>query len=217
MMTVWILLMACRTTDVDSGVEIQVRPDDEPSVAVEPEEETELRDIDQDGFTEDVDCDDWNPNVYPGATEILNNIDDDCDGYIDGDGVFSGDLSMTATAIYQGQAYHFAQMCTGSIERDVGQVDMLVLCEIDQTQERAGQLLGGILTIEAHEVFIFEQSGGGNAMFQSVEGEVEWDAQGSVGWQWSNWEQNQSQTVGTNIQLDALHLDITLSGELQKE
>ena len=41
-----------------------MRPDDEPSVAVEPEEETELRDIDQDGFTEDVDCDDWNPNVY---------------------------------------------------------------------------------------------------------------------------------------------------------
>ena len=124
---------------------------------------------------------------------------------------------MTATAIYQGQAYHFAQTCRGSIERDVGQVDMVVLCEIDQTQERADQLLGGILTIEAHEVFIFEQSGGGNAMFQSVEGEVEWDAQGVVDWQWSTWEQDQSGTVGTNIQLDALHLDITLSGDLQKE
>ncbi len=63
----------------------------------------------------------------------------------------------------------------------------------------------------------FEQSGGGNAMFQSVEGEVEWDAQGVVDWQWSTWEQDQSGTVGTNIQLDALHLDITLSGDLQKE
>lgn len=214
MMCVWLLLMGCRTDTVDSGLDIQVRPDEEPSI--EPEEETELRDVDQDGFTEDIDCDDWNPNIYPGATESLNDVDDDCDGYADGDGLFSGTLSMAATAIYQGQAYHFAQMCAGSIERDVGQVDMLVHCEIDQTQERAGQLLGGTLTIEAHEVFIFDQSGGGNAMFQSVEGEMEWDAQGVVAWQWSSWEENQSRTVGTNIQLDALHLDITLSGDLQK-
>ena len=36
-------------------------------------------DRDNDGYTSDVDCDDWNPEVNPGAEEVLNNgRDDDC-------------------------------------------------------------------------------------------------------------------------------------------
>ncbi|MEO1262504.1 MAG: MopE-related protein [Bacteroidota bacterium] len=44
---------------------------------------TTLADDDMDGFTVDVDCNDNNPNVFPGATEVCNGIDDNCDGQID--------------------------------------------------------------------------------------------------------------------------------------
>lgn len=42
-------------------------------------------DSDEDGFFSYEECDDRNPTVFPGATEVCNGIDDDCDGLIDED------------------------------------------------------------------------------------------------------------------------------------
>ena len=44
-------------------------------------------DDDADGVEHREDCDDTDPNVFPGADELCNDVDDDCDGEIDGSNV----------------------------------------------------------------------------------------------------------------------------------
>jgi len=45
-------------------------------------------DVDGDGFTRDVDCDDADAAVFPGADEICDGIDNDCNGTADDDYAF---------------------------------------------------------------------------------------------------------------------------------
>ena len=48
-------------------------------------------DADGDGSYADEDCDDNDPTVYPGATELCDGKDNDCDGSLEGEGDTDGD------------------------------------------------------------------------------------------------------------------------------
>ncbi len=49
-------------------------------------------DADGDGFLSDVDCDDSSDTVFPGADELCNSIDDDCDRTVDEDAIDAVDV-----------------------------------------------------------------------------------------------------------------------------
>ena len=70
-------------------------------------------DIDQDGYSTPLDCGDHNVATYPGAVELLDSVDNDCDGRVDegtaggdddGDGwsVLAGDCDDTDPAVNPG-------------------------------------------------------------------------------------------------------------------
>ncbi len=47
-------------------------------------------DLDKDGYGDSIDCDDQSANIYPGADERCNGIDDDCDAEVDEAGAVDG-------------------------------------------------------------------------------------------------------------------------------
>ena len=87
-------------------------------------------DGDGDGYGEDTDCDDGDASRYPGALEIADNVDNDCDGVIDentvnvdddGDGLaeVDGDCNDADGTIHPGAAEepdYYDNNCDGTID-----------------------------------------------------------------------------------------------------
>ena len=77
-----------------------------------------LEDLDGDTFTHldasnaVLDCDDSNRGVNPSATELCNNIDDDCDSIID------TDADLLLSTLREGVCFTGRQVCAGGIWED---------------------------------------------------------------------------------------------------
>jgi hypothetical protein len=119
-----------------------------------------LPDADQDGHLKIAfggdDCDDWNPTVHPGASEICDGLDNNCDGridegfnlhwYLDADGDGYGDAShgiitCTPPAGYVADSTdcndHDAAIHPGTTER-CNQIDDNCDGQIDEGQNNQG-------------------------------------------------------------------------------
>ena len=99
-------------TDAPSDTEVETESDTEveteSDTEVETESDTEVEtdtdapeDADGDGFTEDVDCDDEDADVFPGAVEVCNGLDDDCDALVDDE---DDDLDTSTASTWYGDA-----------------------------------------------------------------------------------------------------------------
>jgi hypothetical protein len=80
-------------TDTDTDTDTEADTDTDTDTDADPVDE------DGDGYVDvDPDCDDNDPDIHPGATEVCNGVDDDCDGNVD-EGCDSSDedqvLSLT--------------------------------------------------------------------------------------------------------------------------
>jgi Putative metal-binding motif/SMP-30/Gluconolactonase/LRE-like region len=110
------------------------------------DDDTEYPDEDGDGYGSDVDCNDFNADVYPGAPQICDGVvDNDCDGFIDetetdvdNDGYdeCDGDCDDTNAAIFPG-AYDVVDGvdndCDGDLDEDVIDCDNVPTSPLSQT------------------------------------------------------------------------------------
>ncbi len=101
---------------------LHVEPNDSPVQPLDSEapdsepEDSEPPDGDGDGYAGADDCDDTDANIHPGATEVCDGVDNDCDGDVD------EGLTQTVYADVDGDGFGDDEVTEEACEPDSGQV-----------------------------------------------------------------------------------------------
>jgi hypothetical protein len=143
------------------------------------------------------------PTVYPGAEEIYDEKDNDCDERVDANGVYEGSLQISASAVYKGAAYSFELDCPTTLNRSLAQVDLTGNCTTDGS-DMAVLLLGETLEVRMDSSAVDEGSWSGRFEIISSNG---WDTDASGTLTWSGLD-----TVSILATLDSFSLDASISG-----
>lgn len=159
--------------------------DTDTDTPIDTDTETAPVDRDGDGVNEDLDCNDTNRAVFPGATETWDDVDSDCDGLVDGDGAYAGTLDVDASAVYEGRRYNFSLECPFVGTRTLGTLDFTVTCTPDPSDADAQRLLGATLIITPDDRDVTGERWEDAVEFTSANG---WDSDGEGSITWSGFD-----------------------------
>lgn len=198
-----------RVDDSFEPVDTSWPDDSDSSVDTQDETGVVVVDEDEDGYAREDDCDDDDASIHPGAEEIFDGYDNDCDGVIDANGSYSGTLTLQARGWYEGVAHDLEYECPMEMERGLTSAAWVVRCSTESDDRWGRTLIGATLTLEPDDDYLWDlESWEGAVVVTSSDG---WDtfADGSLSW-------NTMEKATLVVGLDATWLDFTGSGKLKR-
>lgn len=187
--------------------ELDVASSSDPPAA----QDSSTIDRDEDGWTADVDCNDLDPRVNPGAEEVFwNGIDDNCDGRVDGNGLYLGDADVTFRATIEGVNHRWDLSCETRVDRLGWSISLRISCDAPEEDPVALQAMGERFTVVQVENIADEESYAGGGRLESEAG---WGTDASLTATWQGQAYTQVQGTAT-MRARYARLDATFLLEL---